>query len=174
MTTATARTRPAAARRPLKSPLAAPTWEGTTPHLPSLGGERPARRQALSEREQTLEEFADYLRTTTNRDGRPYEEATINAYVSPTKHLDAWMTGSGIDGDFTAADTLFIGSPWLPPALNPAAPRNRSRPLALPESATDPGRGSLRSRRASGPRAIRTPDSMNYRWRSNIQTSNRR
>jgi hypothetical protein len=37
--------------------------------------------------------FADYLRATINRDGQPYEDATINAYVSPGKHPDSCMTG---------------------------------------------------------------------------------
>ena len=30
----------------------------------------------------TLADFHDYPRTTTNRDGRPYEAASINAYLS--------------------------------------------------------------------------------------------
>lgn len=60
---------------------------------------------ALTEREATLAEFEDYLRTANNRDGRPYEDGTINAYVSPAKNLDAWLTAKGMDGDFTVADT---------------------------------------------------------------------
>lgn len=36
----------------------------------------------------TLDEFYDYLRTTTNRDGRPYEAASISAYLGPAKALD--------------------------------------------------------------------------------------
>jgi len=35
----------------------------------------------------TLDEFDEYLRTVNNRDGRPYEEATIHAYVYPAKAL---------------------------------------------------------------------------------------
>ena len=35
----------------------------------------------MSEREATVAEYEDYLRTTTNRDDRPYEEATINVYI---------------------------------------------------------------------------------------------
>ena len=46
----------------------------------------------------TLDEFDDHLRTVNNRDGRPYEEATIHAYVYPAKALDAWMTANGLDG----------------------------------------------------------------------------
>jgi site-specific recombinase XerD len=53
----------------------------------------------------TIEEFRDYLCTVNNRDGRPYEDATINAYVYPAKALDAWLTAHGIDGDFTTVGT---------------------------------------------------------------------
>jgi hypothetical protein len=42
----------------------------------------------LSDRAATLAEFEDFLRTTNNRDGHPYEEASINAYVTPGKNLD--------------------------------------------------------------------------------------
>jgi hypothetical protein len=62
----------------------------------------------LSEREATLAEFEDYLRTVDNRDGCPYEERSIEAYVSPGKHLDKWLTSQGIDGDFTATDTAHL------------------------------------------------------------------
>ena len=56
----------------------------------------------------TLEEFDDYLRTVNNRDGRPYEDATIHAYVYPAKALDAWMTANGLDGNFTTVDTALL------------------------------------------------------------------
>ena len=56
----------------------------------------------------TLAEFEEYLRTVNNRDGRPYQEMTINAYVSPARNLDAWMAVRGIDEDFTACDTALL------------------------------------------------------------------
>jgi hypothetical protein len=56
----------------------------------------------------TLDEFGDYLRTVTNRDGHPYEEATIGAYVYPAKALDAWLTAHGYDGDFTTVSTALL------------------------------------------------------------------
>jgi site-specific recombinase XerD len=56
----------------------------------------------------TLAEFDDYLRTVTNRDGRPYEAATINAYTCPAKALDAWTGAQGIDDDFTMLDTAML------------------------------------------------------------------
>jgi site-specific recombinase XerD len=63
---------------------------------------------ATTERGVTLAEFEDYLRTVNNRDGRPYQEMTINAYVSPAKNLDGWLTAQEIDGDFTACDTAVL------------------------------------------------------------------
>jgi hypothetical protein len=36
------------------------------------------------------------LPTTNNKFGRPYEEATIGAYVGPAKILDDLMTAQGI------------------------------------------------------------------------------
>ena len=62
----------------------------------------------LSDRNATLAEFEDYLRTVNNRDGRPYEEKTISNYVGPGKNLDAWMTASGLDGDFTVLDVATL------------------------------------------------------------------
>ena len=62
----------------------------------------------LSDRRATLAEFEDYLRTVNNRDGRPYEEKTINAYVAPGRHLDKWLAANGIDGDFTVTGTALL------------------------------------------------------------------
>jgi integrase/recombinase XerD len=56
----------------------------------------------------TLAEFGDYLRTINNRDGRPYEDTTINAYVFPATALGAWMTANSLDGDFTTVDTAML------------------------------------------------------------------
>ena len=50
----------------------------------------------------------DYLRTTNNRNGRPYEEATVENYIFAARALDRWMTAEGIDGDFTVADTAML------------------------------------------------------------------
>jgi hypothetical protein len=111
MTTATASKRQQPGRS-LKSPLAAPAGAGLSPSpsqgQQTTGGIQPAVRHVLSEREETVAEFTDYLRTITNRDGRPYEDTTIDAYIYPVKNLDRWMTASGIDGDFTAADTAML------------------------------------------------------------------
>jgi site-specific recombinase XerD len=96
-----------AAGRTLKSPLAVAGNHAQ----PDTGGAPDARtsaRSALTDRRATLAEFEDYLRTANNRDGRPYEEKTINAYSAPGKNLDAWLTAQAIDGDFTAVDTALL------------------------------------------------------------------
>jgi hypothetical protein len=84
--------------RSLKSPLAvASGYSGSAPR--GVAEASPALESlALTERQATIAEFEDYLRTTNNRDGRPYEDGSINAYVSPGKNLDAWLTANGIDG----------------------------------------------------------------------------
>ena len=57
----------------------------------------------------SIAEFCDYLRTTNNRNGRPYEEATGGETdVFAARALDPWMTAEGIDGDFTVADTAML------------------------------------------------------------------
>jgi len=98
------------AGRPLKSPLAVagdnvrpvggPDAPGADAHcVPGL---------ALTDRATTLAEFEDYLRTTNSRDGRPYEEKTVSAYLAPGKNLDGWLIANGIDGDFTAVSTAIL------------------------------------------------------------------
>jgi hypothetical protein len=72
--------------RPLKSPLAVASSR-ICPGAPAAGAEetRPVPAIALSER-----------------------EATINAYVSPARHLDGWMGKQGTGSDFTAIDTALL------------------------------------------------------------------
>jgi integrase/recombinase XerD len=104
--------RPAPARSttaPLKSPLAVPSGTAAAPVRPSDADGTVLAGAVLSDRDATLAEFEDYLRTVNNRDGRPYEEKTIVNYVGPGKNLDTWMTDTEIDGDFTVLDV---------PALN--------------------------------------------------------
>jgi len=62
---------PGGPRRSPPEALARPAWEGPV----------------LSDREATLAEFEDYLRTVNYRDGRPYEEKTIEAYLIPFRNL---------------------------------------------------------------------------------------
>jgi len=59
MTTATARVRSAAGRT-LKSPVAAPAGRDSL-DPPATSRQRPGRSQALSERQETRADFADFL-----------------------------------------------------------------------------------------------------------------
>ena len=104
------RTTPVRPRRgALRSPLAAATQSLPPPTcLPADTGTAPSQPAVADPRSLTLAEFGDYLRTINNRDGRPYEDATINAYVFPAKALDAWMTANSLDGDFTTVDTAML------------------------------------------------------------------
>jgi site-specific recombinase XerC len=97
-----------AALRPLKSPLAVASGSALPDAAGGTGTVPPARGVGVTERGVTLAEFEEYLRTVNNQDGRPYAEMTINAYVAPARHLDAWLTKEGIDGDFTVADTALL------------------------------------------------------------------
>jgi integrase/recombinase XerD len=95
--------------RPLKCPLAvAGDYAGPRRVTPEEHTVPAPEGVVLSEREATLAEFENYLRTVHNRDGRPYEERSIEAYVAPGKHLDKWLTSQGIDGDYTATDTALL------------------------------------------------------------------
>ena len=98
-------TRPRPAGRPLKSPLAVASSH-IAPQAQTAA--EPAQEPVQTERKATIAEFEDYLRTTTNRDDRPYEDGSINAYVSPAKHLDGWMTAKQLNGDFTTVDTTTL------------------------------------------------------------------
>jgi integrase/recombinase XerD len=94
--------------RTLKSPLAAP-GHATQTDVVTAGSALTASVQSpLTDRESTLAEFEGYLRTVNHRDGRPYEEKTISVYSVPAKNLDGWLTGNGIDGDFTVVDTALL------------------------------------------------------------------
>jgi hypothetical protein len=83
MTTLPARAR-RSPQRGLKSPLAVASpvrHSGTSAESPVRTS---APRARLSDRESTIAEFEDYLRTANNRDGRPYKEKTISVRVAWT------------------------------------------------------------------------------------------
>jgi hypothetical protein len=75
---------PARPRRgPLRSPLAAAPHSSSAAIRPGGRPDRAAAHAAVPDpRSVTLDEFDEYLRTVNNRDGRPYEEATISAPTS--------------------------------------------------------------------------------------------
>jgi hypothetical protein len=66
------------ASHPMKSPLAASRQQVTAPG-PVRGAAPGQRRRGPAPRTATLEEFADYLRTITNRDGRPFQPTSMPA-----------------------------------------------------------------------------------------------
>lgn len=80
MTTMTARR---LAARPLKSPLASPSGHSAARQAAAAADEAAPARAELPSRTLQLSEFASYLRTINNRDGRPYDDSTIKTYVYP-------------------------------------------------------------------------------------------
>ena len=71
-------------RGPLRSPLAPAPHSPLPEHRTGASLDRSAAHAGVPDpRSVTLDEFDEYLRTVNNRDGRPYEEATIHAYVYP-------------------------------------------------------------------------------------------
>jgi hypothetical protein len=49
-----------------------------------------------------VSEFCQWLRSRTNQEKRPFQEETITSYKVAARALDAWMTASQMDGDFTS------------------------------------------------------------------------
>ncbi len=89
---------------PVKSPLAAHSHGTTTVARTQM--DTPGTLK--SPRDASIADFSDYLRTTNNRNGRPYEDATVENYVFAARALNRCMTAEGIDGDFTVADTAML------------------------------------------------------------------
>ena len=87
------------AKRPVRSPLSADS-HGTTA-VARTRIQTPGTSK--SPRDASIADFCDYLRTTNNRNGRPYEEATVENYVYAARALGRWMSAEGIDRDFTVA-----------------------------------------------------------------------
>jgi site-specific recombinase XerD len=58
----------------------------------------PALRQMM------ISEFCEWLRSRTSRHGRPFQHETVSAYRDAAVALDAWMTRSGLEADFTGCD----------------------------------------------------------------------
>jgi hypothetical protein len=55
-----------------------------------------------------ISEFREWLRLRTNRHGRPFQAETISAYYDAAHALDAWMTRTGLEVDFTGCDTTVL------------------------------------------------------------------
>jgi integrase len=54
-------------------------------------------------RDLMVSHYEQYLRTTTNRNGRPYVASTINGYMRAARTLAKWLDFEGISGDLTPA-----------------------------------------------------------------------
>jgi len=55
-------------------------------------------------RKMMADEFAEWLRTQTNKHKLPFQEQTIHDYRETALTLDRWMTEKKIEADFTACD----------------------------------------------------------------------
>jgi hypothetical protein len=115
--TTTRRPRLAAAAGTRKSPLRTATLAVPADDLPGpsaadillAAGRGPRDPVPAPElRQMQISEFAAWLQTRTNRNRRPFQEATVAAYTDAARSLDRWMTDEGIDGDFTACDTAML------------------------------------------------------------------
>lgn len=47
-------------------------------------------------------------KSRTNRHGRPFQEGTVSSYRDAVIALDAWMTKTGLEADFTGCDTAVL------------------------------------------------------------------
>jgi len=56
-------------------------------------------------RQMMISEFRDWLGTQTNKQHRPFQEETIEAYSSAPIALSAWTEEAGLKVDFTGCDT---------------------------------------------------------------------
>jgi hypothetical protein len=59
-------------------------------------------------RQVMISEFVEWLRTRTNRHGRPFQLETISAYQDAAVALSGWMTSAGLEADFTGCDTAVL------------------------------------------------------------------
>jgi len=78
--------------------------EPSSPSGSSLRSGRSPREM----RQMMISEFCEWLRTQTNRHGRPFQPETISAYQDAAVALSAWMTSVGLEADFTGCDTAVL------------------------------------------------------------------
>ena len=55
-----------------------------------------------------ISEYGEWLRSQTNRHGRPFQQETISAYRDAAVALSSWMTSAGLEADFTGCDTAAL------------------------------------------------------------------
>jgi integrase/recombinase XerD len=71
-------------------------------------GFRRADLSPAQQREVMISEYGEWLRTRTNRHGRPFQAESISAYRDAAVALSAWMTSAGLEADFTGCDTAAL------------------------------------------------------------------
>jgi integrase/recombinase XerD len=80
--------------------------------MPAPGGNGEAHRgreiTAQELRQMAISEFTQWLRSRTNKHKRSFQEDTIAGYAETASTLSRWMTGQGIDEDFTACDDAML------------------------------------------------------------------
>jgi integrase/recombinase XerD len=107
-------TQPAALKNPLRAaglPVLAAAFSPPVPAPAEQGGQPAGSAQSpQATRKMMISEFADWLRSRTNKHKRPFQEDTITAYCDAAVALDAWMTGTGLETDFTGCDTATLNS----------------------------------------------------------------
>ena len=95
---------------PRKSPLRVvseipPTTMGA---VPAAGPPPPGPDSPVALRRVMISEYCQSLRARTNRKGRPFQDGTVSAYRDAVIALDAWMTSTGLEADFTGCDTAVL------------------------------------------------------------------
>ena len=86
-----------------------PSLAGGSSDDPGLAAVRPAAEVTPQQvRQMQVSEFAEWLRTQTNKHKRPFQEQTILGYSEAARVLDRWMAGHSVDGDFTACDVPML------------------------------------------------------------------
>lgn len=93
----------AARKSPLRAQQRTRTTEPADTGTPTLRAVK-AVKGAEDAREALIAELELHLSTTTNRNGRPFQRRTVNAYKYAATQLHHWMTAQRISGDFTAVD----------------------------------------------------------------------
>jgi integrase/recombinase XerD len=63
----------------------------------------PAQRRQVM-----ISEYGEWMRSQTNRHGRPFQQETISAYRDAAVALSSWMTSAGLEADFTGCDTAVL------------------------------------------------------------------
>jgi hypothetical protein len=61
-------------------------------------------------RQMMISEYTAWLRSATNKHGRPFQEGTVRDYTETARVLNRWMTEQDHDGDFTACDDALLNT----------------------------------------------------------------